>query len=752
MNDDQFPPSNDSKLEVRKGFHSGGKSSNFLYETIVETGCKKKTILRKPVGDQTSICQAILQYTESPKFKKLGLNTKRLLFSVYTNFFNFLSAKSYLTNEDIPASVLNEYLQWLRDAGKGSGAVFRHSNEIKRTLKYFTNSVDPLLHAETINLLHIYLGNLKRPKRPSYRAKLSMADLFDTGYTDNELITSLRLVSCWVLLEFQRQRQLLLAQPGIQKQLNEFKRLSIDEPPLSEGRISYDWKEYKKARSGKFSYTVDEMRKHTNLSKKPYANLFGTILLLDDSMLIERVALDLQHPFGESLSKSQYIEIIQGYIGKDRAVTGRNGAGRDTLVSSTRFTFNDKKRQYLLYALRALTDRHLITPSDVEIFAAQCFFSSERVQASNQARQSINDIEINERGLQAQHAKARAKKVFATGIYEPNSLIETAIRGYVELLKNAQPILSDDMKQQLFPYQVSSNQTGRIGGNNTASSQFFALLATQGTQANTKLINDISEGDAKPFIIWLQRLIEQNSQWRKENCVALQKERQHLKRHGKKPRRNISTSNVGLSIDIIGQSFNRASFQSTVAEKGTDTQERIDDEKTVSALQGHSLETKRHTYDDRAPKSQIDKNFAKRVAELMEEDAEKIGQYLEQTTVVDITEAKRLLGCESLQDDMQALLQEIDEEVGLSGELKLGSQTVFIANELTAALILMQIEHINSEVPLLLNDTPTHSKAINVIANRVYLEEVLKRFPKDIQRAGKKLSEALENIPFASLI
>ena len=125
---------------------------------------------------------------------------------------------------------------------------------------------------------------------------------------------------------------------------------------------------------------------------------------------------------------------------------------------------------------------------------------------------------------------------------------------------------------------------------------------------------------------------------------------------------------------------------------------------------------------------------------------------MKRTDVVDFKEAKKLLGCESASEDIKGLLNELEQDVGLTSEIKQGNKTIFVANDLTAALIFLKISHIENQLPCLLIDDPeSQNKALEFASEKVYLQAVLERFPINIQTNGKAMSQTLD-FSFADLI
>ncbi|MBH0093443.1 hypothetical protein [Pseudoalteromonas sp. SCQQ13] len=691
--------------------------SKGIRELTFEDNRGFSTCVRVPDEINSVLCDIFMAYLSSPIFAKYAKGTQTNYASYVIYFFNFLSQYQYTNDQRIPNSVLSEFVQYLKSSNAGS-TIIRHSNLfITKVIRHTALDTDNALDSSHKERFWQYLSKAVKIQSVESNPIKSMSAYFNTGYSDTELIRSLRITCTWILLEHDRQRKLLLDDSKIETQLALLKTFPVDAPPLNAGRLY----------AGNIKKLTKNIIKEVKLSQNAYTVLLKSVLKTNDGMLFERVIAGFKHKLGKVLSQDTCQTVIERMFGLGLK------SQKAKIVSNIRLPKHIATNQRMVITwMKSLTYRHLIAPSEVEIFAAQCIFASERIQASNQARQTLNDIEFNSDGLQIQHVKNRSKNTYASGIYGHNTLINSALRAYVDSCLSWKQWANNKDGDLLFPYSGSSNtqRRGVIGRYKSSNWSFFELLVTPGTSTNNKLINDVSKNDSEPFIQWLSALIKHNS-------AVLSK--------------NAEKGCLGLSISMIGQSRNYMESSLTVVEKGSDEPLTSDDPNISSSLRGHSLSTRRRIYDDRAPKKSVDYDFATRVAELMEQDAEKIGQYLKKTKVVNLIEAKQLLGCENVQDDMRAILQEVEADIGLTGEIQNGKETIFVANELTAALLYLRISHINNEIPKLLNDTPSYSKALNAASKRVYLEKVLSQFPSPIVKAGKMLSQTL-NVQFESLI
>lgn len=673
--------------------------------------------IKIPFEGNPLLCAIFMDYLSTCTFKKYAKSTQINYARYIVHFFSFLSKNSYEHSKKIPSSVLADFVYHLKDERVGYETIRQASLFITKVIKLYALDSSDVLNHEHRERLWLYLSKAITVRAKENNPRKSMSAYFNTDYSDSELIRSLRLVCSWILLEHDRQRSKLLNDKLVKEQLAAMKKFPVDSAPFEAGRLY----------AGNTNIISEEISKQVEASHQAYYVLLKSIVKSNDEVILERVVSGFKHNLGDVLSKELCKTVIERMFG-----LGKNSQ-KNLIVTNLRLPKHTASGKRMIISwIKSITFRDLVAPSEVEVFAAQCIFASERIQASNQARQVIDDVELNSDGLQAQHAKGRSNKSFATAIYGSNTLIESALKKYIESCKHWRDWSKSNKKDTLFPYCKGENakRRGVVGQYRDFNWRFFESLVTPGTATYKKLISDVSIDDSAPFIQWLSSLINHNRKALIENS-------------GK--------GCIGLSISLIGQSRNYMESSLKVVEKPSTNVDSIDDPMTSSDLRAHSLNTRRRVYDDRDVKEHIDNNFARKVAELMEQDAYKIGKYLKKTKVVNLNEAKQLLGCEDMQADMQSLLQKADEEIGLTAEIIRKNETIFIANELTAALLHLRITHINNEIPKLLIDTPSKSKALNAALTRTYLEKVLEQFPSSIVKSGKSLSTALD-VSFEALI
>ena len=673
-----------------------------------------------------------IDYLHSVKFKKLSEKSRQNIVGAIEIFLRFISDEDYQVDSDVPKNVYEEFTLYVKKNTDKKG------NSVGSAVKYAKNAISWYLEdleQTTVkdnygSILRVYLAHFPDFQRSPTNAHPSLANLFpDCPYSDTEIIKSIRLVCCWLLLEHDRQRKVLLGDSKVKAIVMQLKHKSLTNPPVSHA-----------------TFTGKNVKDLNDECRRLYAPIVKAVLDSNDLVLMERLVQSTKHPFNPVMS----LEELQIVLSK-LVVSGEK-------VS---MELSHKGKQYQQTSIMTLTFRDLLAPSFVEVFAAQCFFASDRVQTSNLDRLKIVDLVNNERGLQGEHAKGRRPirhQKGLTDVYEPQKLIHNALECYLKILEKCQPMLPIEDQGVALPYLRQKHlKTGSLGLVKEPVSQYFDLLITEGTFTQKSLYDDVTEKDAQPFL-WIVKKINENNKLVNEQDRMYGRLR-HSNRDSGKPvisRGSIVTNKrISLNPTFIGES--RVAMDSGVdtSIKGTTEPSGCNDSKVDSQLTGHSPETKHNIYHDKSNAKEViesRRKFAVQMGELMVKDAQKMGDLMKDTDVVDLVEAKELLGCTSVSEDFKSLINELDEDIGVTGEINVGSKKIFVANDLTAALITLKISHIEQQFSRLLIDDPdSKSKALKSASEKIYLQAVLNRFPEDIQIAGKTMSRELD-FSFADLI
>jgi hypothetical protein len=693
-------------------------------QALVDVGRKELRKVTVPHNTKLTLHLIIIKYLSSVNFRSFSRGYKLAICSDIESFLDFINNPKYSDDSDIPNDVLHEHIQYLREStNKKSNSMAASLFNTIRPMEWFAEQDDDESNSEYKEILRVYIANAPRIPRSETNPTPPLSKLFkDCPFNDTEIIKSLRLVCCWTLLQYSEQRKTLLKNDGVNDVAIQLKQGDVWLPPLSHATFGKEMKDT----------APDCLRQ--------YEPLLKAVLESGDPVLQERLMQSIPHPFDLVMTQKEMELVLKkvcpgdGHLRKEYIYIGK---------------------KYQLSTIKTLSYRDLLAPSITEAFVAHCFFASDRVQRSNLSRLKLEDIVNNERGIQSQHVKVRRptkKRKNVTPLYPPHQLVHESITRYIDAVSGYQEMLHDGKSEGVFPSFSHQDLRGWIGQSTNSLYHFFNLMITEGTFTHKQLMEDVTEQDAKPFLWIANKIICNNQVVKKENS-----EYNKLRRKDKTIERGqlVKTPEIGLSPAFIGAS--RVAMESGNATKIKGSKDVLPNADTTisSALTSHSKETKYNIYNDRThSKETIEsrRTFATQMGNLMVEDAKKMGQMMESVEVINFKEAKKLLGCSSQQDDYKGLIDERDMELGLTGEILDANKKIFIANDLTAALIILRISHLDQQLPLLLNDEPdTRNKAVDAALEKIYYKEILKRYPEHIVSAGKALSNQLD-FSFAELI
>jgi hypothetical protein len=695
-------------------------------EALVGVGQKKPRRISVPENTTLTLHLVTIDYLHSITFKKLAEATRERISTQILLFFKFIKKNKYITDSDVPNNVFEAFIQYINENTKTKGnSVSQIANIAKYAIDWYLRSGEAANQGYDANVLRLYVAHFPKFQKGDTKAYPSLATMFPKcPYSDIQIIKSLRLVCCWVLLEYNRQRDILLCYDEVSALTKEVKSKDISTPPVSHAVFRHNNKQ-------------SEIRSE---SVRLYAPIVQAVLKSEDPVLMERLMQSVKHPFKYVMSLKE-MQICLGKLFK---------------TDAKRPTFNYEKKSYQQASIQTLTYRDLLAPSLVEVFTAQCFYAADRVQASNSERLKLTDVATNDRGMQTEHGKGRRPKrnqKSITDVYKPDELVHDALSVYFHITNDSQPLLPSEDQGFAFPYLQSRNlKHGFLGSSNNAVTTLFSLLTTEGTHTQKSLYKDITSDEAQPFLWVVTRIIQNNRVVEKQAS-----EYSKLLHSGAKVSRGsvVTAQTTSLNPTFIGQSRVAMDSGNTVREKGTGETPDSSNSRVEAQLTNQSEATKHNTYYDKSNSKEViesGRTFTTQLGTLMLKDAKKMGQLIKDTQVVDFKQAQKMLGCESASEDFVSFIGELGVDIGTTSEIKKGDKTIFVAHDLTAALILLKVSHIENQMPnLLIDDPESQNKALEAASEKIYLQEVLKRFPQNIQANGKAMSHTLD-FSFADLI
>ena len=714
---------------------------NKVVVEYVKRGKKySKTLSIPSRWEKSPFCLAYLDYFRSVPFRNLGDDRRNAEVSEALKVFDFIENQSQYSAGDISHAISTDYM---RHCNSTSDVL---SNTIQERVKFLVKPIRFTIKQKMLNKstswdvgFHDIIARTPHFNRNPQKKTPTLALLFKKcPYTDKELISSFRLVSCWLIVEMARQRKLLLKSPTVTKWLNMLSKGNINEVPLA--RHSYR----------KTTFNMSKSR--IELSRKAYGGLVNEILDLKDKLLIERLYCANKLPedrvfsFTNIASLDEQIDWINHWVADDQRL-------------KTQFRIEGK--DYNISSIESLAYRDLLRPCEVETMAMSFLMGTERIQSSGQQQNKLSDFIITDKQIQLSYSKKRShpktrikKDDFETLAYSRNSILYDVYKRWHGLMSMSQSFVNSERQGHTLAPHSDGTYSGIIAINNESLS-VIGLLSVEGSQYNLKLVGDLGN-DAAPFLFILRKILEISVKNKDEQAVYDKKRIKYKKGIlSVEPVRSkiCKTPQLSIAPDFIAGSREASDSQKVVVEKGSNKSEpgkHSADKEVNAALNAHSIETKINTYENRSlsPDRIISqRNFAVQVGELMEADANRIKKMLVETKIFDFEEAKKVLGLKkeikSFEDFAEAF------ELGILGELDHDGKTVIVTTPLTSALIQGYIIHIDKELPRLRNDNP--KKAKEALIFQTYLIEVLDSFPAYMRKEGGKLLEEYD-IPYPSLI
>lgn len=710
-------------LDAKANHYSVTQFPSQENEAVVNVGQKKPKVISFPEG--MTITFALVKYLNSTEFKSLSWGTRYATYTQLSHFVSYLSETGIKTDGQLPDNFIKKYFVYLKKSLNSKGAI---RNRIY-TLSKAINAVIVQLEKdgqgrelEKLPLLMTYVSHTPKIKSSENKPRQTLAEIFENCPYDNAtLLRSLRLICCWALLEYERQRNLILEDNAVSKSLASLSSYSINKPPLSNSTIS-----------NRYGSTALE------LSYKHYVNILSFALKTKDNLIKERV-LSAHYEYIDEYTPECYNELLRQLL---------------SAYSSQKVSFNFNGKSLVCRNIYALTFKDLLCVSNAEAYFFRLFLASERVQQSNLSKLRISDLLESNIGKQVAHEKGRRpkrKRTNLTTIYKPNSLISNAFDAYINQIEKCQKWLPEDQQKLVFPNTFFSQKDVHIGFSNESS--LFTLvrwMLNKKSYTSKDVLSQLSKEDAEPILWLFDNFIKRNSKHREES-LTFDKIYREAKRYNKPtpPRsKTVQTNSVGLATSFVGASRIALESRADTTQKGIDGNNKglHSDSKVSAELTAHSEATRKNIYIDRslAPeKIESDRRFAIQMGELMEQDAAKIGEMLKQTKVLSINAIKQELGCEDA-DGIEDISQMQDVDCGECTELKSDNQILYVENSLTVALIVKKINKLKELLPKLRNDQlETDDKAMDCVLEILYLQSVLKKFSAKTLNEGNVLAEKL---------
>lgn len=676
-------------------------------------------------------------------------------------FQEFLDDTGYIGKSirDLPDMLFNIFAKWCAERrtfirGNGEGARSRAVSLIG----ILNIALDE--HYQSLGWSNLEVAKLRRMKntfniqrRPSLkRPPLSGLAGKDCPFSDKQLFQSLRYVNAWLIIEENRQKDIVLSSPNVIIVLDRIRKNHSPDELMTMRSFTHFSEFIKRKPSHPCHLTsIDDLIELAQNVKEVSDELvkescLRAMSLLQTKSLSKNMILDLSNRISFA-NKSYCPFLIDSALGHH--------------VKGNRVTAQYKR----------FTPFELLYPSHTSVTCMINLLASERVQHGGLSLLKINDVittidPITKiKGLEINFRKVRAFSSFSSIKYQSNDrnpLVYKAYSTYLESICRCQDILPFEYKGKSarnIPINIMNALLPKYSSGIFEGSMYhiseavpFRLLSDETSLLREKINNDAGvkkDEFVAPFCWLLDRIIESFTGTRK-GSERTQKEKE------------IEYDRLFLSTEYIGNSRVALDSNVMVAETGINDGANSKDKKPftlnsalsdVSFLTAHNTDTKHNVYLDRLPtKEKIEflESVPVRVAELMEIDAIKLISLKNKTKVYTVYEAKKVLGLLNVDE----LYLSLDEAlIGLDGEIKHGNQTLYIATAENAALITRHIEHYESEIPRLLQNHPENrSRIMDAMLSCYKLKLVIKKFPYDIVKNSKDLASQLTDELFPPLV
>jgi hypothetical protein len=679
-----------------------------------------------------SVIQAIIHYVNSTAFSRLSPSTAFNKVREIRDFILFCE-NIYSQSNELPFNLLEQYFLFIKKKYPRRN----NSNSFRAKIGLIVSVFNSVIKEKSIPLsstvvseLHRYVEHCPRLNSTPKNPRPSLSELFENcPYSDIQLIESLRLVNSWYLFKLKEQRDYLCNNSLVSLYLERLK---------SDGMLN----------SAPYNlFRFSECVRRDTFALKAHGALIKAVLDSDCPLLVERFFVE--SPIKQSAKnykeKGYTIDEMKSWIsrwlGSGKKCFKSNHQVRQTFVYEPKHRGRKGSYEASFLGLVDCTYQSLVSPTESEIFAMQCFMASERCQLFGLENHNLDNFSLSDSGVQIEFAKDRRAKMSATTIYASNTTPYKVYKYWHGFLSDNQHFIQS--KNTTLPFCSPETFRGHFGSTKNRTMEFYTQLEFSGSHLRRVLKEEIVEH--APFLWIFDKIISNNRECRKQDLeyVANRKRKPNLKRS-----EFVSVKKIGLSVSCIAQSAQRMHPINKVVPKGNPIPKQ-EDMNVQAELSAHSLKTKLNVYDNRnQSKERIKKLnvFAKQVGDLMEKDALELDKKINDTVFVSFEEVSKLLNLDSPAKNFNELAaQSVD--IGLYGEVECDQKKLIILTPITAALMLSLVAQIDKDIiEIKLDSSELYREAL---LQKFYLEECLERFPAQVRQEGELLVKDY-NIPLPS--
>lgn len=625
------------------------------------------------------------------------------------NFINHV-VKKYKHPQFVPSSILRLYSNHMSNEQHLEPSSVRTTNGLIRNMLGWSIEQTWFKEHETTQkniVLATYSTPASVPKNSMTDGTFpAMSELVNSKeFDDLELLNSLTHFCLGFLFEYKRQRDILLQNAGVTRELA-FAAASTA-PELA-------WQ---------YLYSNDEY----------YDSVFNAILASKDAILVERLLLYNPRFEKHFISANKPDELHALYEKLKMCVREESGSIRPKRPLSKILCESLSFEQFDIQSV--------LSPCEAEEICLRWLLAVDRIQQSGQESLMIDDIDITPTHLTINYFKIRSKKKERTSTSHRKKSYNYKILNYYKNLRYKYSVLfpGDTLNSERFLRYNSP--FSRKQGRESIAYKPIVFACTESTNIYAKILEEHPE--ARLFTEYYLALTAQNV------ALEIKSEQSESDLHNSSQRRNLTANVIAQSRAIV--ELEKSKTQSPFDRFGASS--------AAADSTAHTPETAQTVYRTRSRTAhRLGKRseFLSAVGKLQEEDARKISTLLERTKILEIAEVNETLGWDVGYlkpkdiDDFNRLI-DIAEQHGFScsplGSLSHSNsnprERIIIKTPIIAALILSFIDGCKNELKKSSSKERDHSLVLNL----VYAKMVLKNFDTRTISEGKAICDEYDFPP-----
>lgn len=610
----------------------------------------------------------------------------------------------------------------------------RTFSSIRNVLKF---CVDPFFDEFSFenhdDYLEVILTELPEIKQESQKTKSTFLDVFESEYTNDEILESLRHVLSWFLIMMQDIRKRFLKDnPELADRL--FKLFDNNKTPHQNSVM-------------KMSRTCEVNHNELLLANGQYLTallkqkspILNEMLLLSSNMICGQYDLGLRLSTWEirrELRKFFHVKSQERYFSNNRS--------KEALLARYHSGITGKIHNVPTQSVFPIGC--MFTSSIAERRAIAFLIASDRCQASGFDFLTPGNILLDNfiadtpDKIQIQFPKKRAKRTFQTPIYtRDEDLLFDVYYDFYKLRKSESNYYKNIERPGYFMPSKWNKLSFRIQCVGSSSGLPLTLLGMVGTEMHRRCLQEVKK--ARPFLNILEQSISASRVYSKQRGLL---------RRGKL--NEISTYPNNITMDMIAQT--RAIMESAV-----------DDDNSVTAnLSAHNLFTHKNTYLDRSDLSlkpeSTQSNFGAKVGDKMYELSTKMAELSKNSNDYSASQFMKALSlkpelsfCEDLLgtnqfNDFLKIIRKTGLAKGLDDQLSHLSDTYIVQDPTVAAIVISFFNHLEN-LKITSGIEPDKIKVIN--CHQIYLKTILDFFHVKYIKKGTEIANSIK-LPYGKEI